>query len=58
MVGPNLDGARSQELQNQGNVDLGRNLLEAPSMSWITPTFVEIDMSAEIGSYQGDFDGL
>ena len=27
-------------------------------MSWVTPTFVEIDMSAEIGSYQDDFDGI
>jgi hypothetical protein len=28
------------------------------SMTWVTPTFVEIDMSAEIGSYQDDFDGI
>jgi len=27
-------------------------------MDWVTPTFVEIDMSAEIGSYQDDFDGI
>jgi len=27
-------------------------------MTWVTPTFVEIDMSAEIGSYQDDFDGI
>jgi len=28
-------------------------------MSWETPSFVEIDMSAEIGSYEGeDDDGL
>jgi hypothetical protein len=27
-------------------------------MHWETPTFVEIDMSAEIGSYQDDFDGI
>jgi hypothetical protein len=25
-------------------------------MSWPLPTFIEIDMSAEIGSYQDDFD--
>jgi len=25
-------------------------------MSWETPSFVEIDMSAEIGSYQGEDD--
>ena len=25
-------------------------------MSWETPNFVEIDMSAEIGSYQGEDD--
>jgi coenzyme PQQ precursor peptide PqqA len=24
-------------------------------MVWETPSFVEIDMSAEIGAYQGDF---
>jgi hypothetical protein len=29
---------------------------EKTTMSWVTPTFVEIDMSAEIGSYQDDFD--
>jgi len=27
-------------------------------MIWETPTFVEIDMNAEIGAYQGDYDGL
>jgi coenzyme PQQ precursor peptide PqqA len=28
-------------------------------MSWETPSFIEIDMSAEIGSYEGeDYDGL
>jgi hypothetical protein len=25
-------------------------------MTWETPQFEEIDMNAEIGSYQGDFD--
>ena len=25
-------------------------------MQWETPTFTEIDMSAEIGAYQSDFD--
>jgi len=25
-------------------------------MKWETPTFVEINMSAEIGGYQSDFD--
>jgi hypothetical protein len=25
-------------------------------MSWETPTFIEINMSAEIGGYQSDFD--
>ena len=29
------------------------------TMSWETPSFIEIDMSAEIGSYEGeDYDGL
>jgi hypothetical protein len=26
-------------------------------MSWLTPTFEEINMSAEIGGYQGDDGG-
>lgn len=26
------------------------------TMSWETPSFVEINMSAEIGAYQGDSD--
>jgi hypothetical protein len=25
-------------------------------MAWETPTFVDIDMNAEIGAYQGDSD--
>jgi hypothetical protein len=35
-----------------------RNPLEVCEMEWVTPSFVEIDMSAEIGSYQDDFDGI
>jgi len=32
---------------------------EGDHMIWETPTFVEIDMNAEIGAYQGDdYDGL
>jgi len=27
-------------------------------MTWETPCFVEIEMNAEIGSYQEDFDGI
>lgn len=27
-------------------------------MIWETPTFVEIDMNAEIGAYDGDYDGI
>lgn len=27
-------------------------------MTWETPTFVEIEMNAEIGAYQGDYDGV
>ena len=27
-------------------------------MVWELPSFVEIDMNAEIGSYQEDFDGI
>jgi hypothetical protein len=26
-----------------------------PSTNWVTPSFVEINMSAEIGGYQSDF---
>ena len=28
---------------------------ETPMTPWETPSFVEIDMSAEIGGYQGDY---
>jgi len=27
-------------------------------MTWLTPSFEEINMSAEIGSYFEDFDGI
>jgi coenzyme PQQ precursor peptide PqqA len=38
---------------------LGFRFRKAKDMSWETPSFIEIDMSAEIGSYEGeDFDGL
>jgi coenzyme PQQ precursor peptide PqqA len=37
----------------------GFRVRKASAMSWETPSFIEIDMSAEIGSYEGeDFDGL
>jgi hypothetical protein len=49
-----LDALR---LRGKGS-SLAARLLEALPMSWVTPTFVEIDMSAEIGSYQEDFDGI
>jgi len=29
---------------------------EVSAMKWETPTFVEINMSAEIGGYQNDFE--
>ncbi len=32
-------------------------LSEERAMDWETPTFEEIDMNAEIGSYQGDSEG-
>jgi hypothetical protein len=35
-----------------------RNLPGGIAMEWVTPSFVEIEMSAEIGSYQDDFDGI
>jgi hypothetical protein len=28
------------------------------NMAWEIPSFVEIEMNAEIGSYQEDFDGI
>jgi hypothetical protein len=28
------------------------------TMRWETPTFIELNMSAEIGSYSDDFDGI
>lgn len=38
---------------------LGFRFRKAKNMSWETPSFIEIDMSAEIGSYEGeDFNGL
>jgi coenzyme PQQ precursor peptide PqqA len=38
---------------------LGFRFRKAIFMSWETPSFIEIDMSAEIGSYEGeDFNGL
>ena len=37
----------------------GFRFRKARVMSWETPSFIEIDMSAEIGSYEGeDFNGL
>jgi len=32
------------------------SLIERQIMTWETPSFEEIDMSAEIGSYQGEDD--
>jgi coenzyme PQQ precursor peptide PqqA len=38
---------------------VGFRFRKATTMSWETPSFIEIDMSAEIGSYEGeDFNGL
>jgi hypothetical protein len=31
-------------------------LAKEPDMDWEAPTFEEIEMNAEIGSYQGDYD--
>jgi hypothetical protein len=42
-----LDGALCRD-KNKGPRKVG-------SMNWETPTFVEINMSAEIGGYQSDF---
>jgi hypothetical protein len=36
---------------------LARNPSEELQMIWEVPAFVEIEMNAEIGSYQEDFDG-
>jgi coenzyme PQQ precursor peptide PqqA len=35
---------------------VGFHLERSKIMNWETPSFVEIDMSAEIGSYQGEDD--
>jgi hypothetical protein len=35
----------------------GTAILEE-TMVWQLPSFVEIEMNAEIGSYQEDFDGI
>ncbi len=45
-----LDGARHRVKSQKRN--------EVSQMIWETPAFEEIDMSAEIGAYQGDFDGI
>jgi hypothetical protein len=37
---------------------IARSQERTPNMIWQTPTFVEINMSAEIGSYSDDFDGI
>jgi hypothetical protein len=57
--GKNADesGLDALRLRGKGSYP-DRDFLEALPMSWVTPTFVEIDMSAEIGSYQDDFDGI
>jgi coenzyme PQQ precursor peptide PqqA len=47
------------ELWHEDGTPLGVHLRKAKIMNWETPSFVEIDMSAEIGSYEGeDFNGL
>jgi hypothetical protein len=33
------------------------SIAKGSAMKWETPSFVEINMSAEIGGYQSDFDG-
>lgn len=32
--------------------------MSSSTQAWELPAFVEIDMNAEIGSYQEDYDGL
>jgi hypothetical protein len=56
-VTPVQQGLDALRLRGKGS-SLAARPLEALPMSWVTPTFVEIDMSAEIGSYQDDFDGI
>jgi len=51
-------GLDALRLRGKGSYPDCETSLEALPMSWVTPTFVEIDMSAEIGSYQDDFDGI
>lgn len=38
-------------------VDTNKEATSQELLSWETPSFVEIRMDAEIGSYQDDFDG-
>jgi hypothetical protein len=55
---PNMvDPARSCSHAHK-HVRFDKSLLKGHShMSWKAPAFEEINMSAEIGGYQGDFDG-
>jgi hypothetical protein len=39
------------------NISVTRTWRNHP-MSWETPSFIEIDMNAEIGAYQGDFEDI
>ena len=38
-------------------MDANKEATSQEPLVWETPTFIEIRMDAEIGSYQDDFDG-
>jgi hypothetical protein len=41
-----------------GALCAGAAIFQEETMVWELPSFVEIEMNAEIGSYQEDFDGI
>jgi hypothetical protein len=43
------------DLRRRENKNEGSRKVSAMSSIWETPSFVEINMSAEIGGYQSDF---
>jgi hypothetical protein len=40
------------------NIETNQESRKDSTMRWETPTFIELNMSAEIGSYSDDFDGI
>jgi hypothetical protein len=45
-----------RDVRDQSALPPKREHVEIPMATWTTPTYSEINMSAEIGGYQDDFD--